>query len=145
MSSTETILQFLTFLADVQAIFRDVHLRAQKNGALRDVSTKVIPFRCSPSAYADGGVTISVALNAELLQPSDSEKKAMGMSLLLRHTGGMWVAEAEVGWTGEMVGWDQFDAQEAQYPSIEEMILQVPLLVKWMGTRFEEEIAKGAR
>lgn len=142
MNSTETILRFLSFLSEVEAMFRQVHLDAEKNHALRDVSTMVIPFKCEVSDYADHGVTISVALNAELRYPVDSDKKAIGMALLLRHAGGRWIAEAEVGWTGKNIGWDPFDSREAQEAAIEEMMNAVPPLVEWMGMRFREEVAK---
>jgi hypothetical protein len=123
-------------------MFRQVHLFAEKNPALNSVSTMVIPFKGGQSDYADDGVTISVALNAELRKPAASEKKAIGMSLLLRCTGGRWHVESEVGWTGEKVGWDPFDSKEAQADSIEEIICMTPPLVEWAATRFREEVAK---
>ena len=142
MNATEIILKFLTFLSQVRAMFRQVHLFAEQNPALREVSTMVIPFKGKPSDYADEGVTISIALNAELCKPINSERKAIGISLLLRHAGGEWLAEAEVGWTGENVGWDPFDSKEARAESIEEIISLVPSLVEWMDARFREEVAK---
>jgi hypothetical protein len=142
MNSTELILKFLTFLARVRAMFRQVHLFAENSPALHTVSTMVIPFKGEPSDYADDGVTISIALNAELRKPVDSEKKAIGMSLLLRHSGGRWHAESEVGWTGEKIGWDPFDSKEVRAISIEEITNQIPPLVEWAGMRFREEVAK---
>jgi len=142
MNSTEIVLKFLAFLAQVRTMFRQVHLFAEKIPALQTVSTTVIPFESQQSDYADAGVTISVALNAEVRVPVDSEKKALGMCLLLRHTGGLWLAEAEVGWTGEKVGWDPFDSKEARATSVEEIICIVPPLVEWMEMRFREEVAK---
>ena len=87
-------------------------------------------------------MTVSVALNAELYKPTNADRKAIGMSLLLRHAGGRWLAEAEVGWTGEKVGWNQFDSNEAQAKSIEEIVSLVPPLVKWMDAKFRTEVAK---
>ena len=142
MNSTEIVLRFISFLSDLRAMFRQVHLDAEKNRALRDVSTTVIPFKGESSDHADDGVTISVALNAELRNPTDSEKRAIGMTLLLRHAGGCWIAEAETGWTGQNIGWDPFDAREAQAETIEELIIAVPPLFEWIGTRFREEAAK---
>ncbi|MES2570129.1 MAG: hypothetical protein V4710_08745 [Verrucomicrobiota bacterium] len=142
MNSTERILNFLTFLAEVRAMFRQVHLFAENNPALHAVSTMVIPFKGEPSDYADDGVTLSIALNAELRKPSGSEKKAIGMSILLRHAGGRWHAECGVGWTGEQVGWDPVDSKEVQAVSIDEISSQVPPLVEWAGIRFREELAK---
>jgi hypothetical protein len=142
VNSTETVLQFIAFLAQVRAMFRQVHLLAEKDPLLRSVSTSVIPFKTEPSDYADTGVIITLALNAELTMPADSERKALGMSLLLRHSNGLWVAESEVGWTGQMVGWDPFDATEVQADSIEEVIQKVPALVERAGLKFKEEVAK---
>jgi hypothetical protein len=143
MNSTDTIiLKFTAFLAQVSAAFNKVAILAEQNPALHTVTTRVIPFKVEPSDYADDGVTISVALNAEVRKPADSEKKAMGMSLLLRRAGGVWFAEAEVGWTGEKVGWDPFDSKEAQATSIEAIISKAPALVDWMGMRFREEASK---
>lgn len=142
MNSTEIILRFLTFLSQARAMFRQTHLFAEQSPALRAVSTIVIPSKGEQSDYADGGVTVSVALNAELGKPTNSERKAMGMSLLLRHSGGHWLAEAEIGWTGEKVGWDQFDSKEAQASSIEEMFSLALPLVEWLDMRFREEVAK---
>jgi len=142
MNSTELILKFLTFLAEVRAMFRQVHLFAENSPALHAVTTMVIPFKTEPSDYADDGVTISIASNAELRRPADSEKKAIGMSLLLRHTGGGWHAEIEVGWTGEKVGWDPFDSKEVRAVSIEEIITLIPPLIERAETRFRAEVAK---
>jgi hypothetical protein len=142
MNSTDTILEFLIFLADVQTIFRQVQLSVEKSPALQDVSTFVIPSKGDPSPYAQGGVLISIALNAELRKPLNADRKAIGMSLLLRHTGGSWLAEAEVGWSGESIGWDQFDARDDSAVSVEEIMTKAKTLVVWMGTRFKEEVAK---
>lgn len=141
MNSTKVILEFLSFLATTRAIFREVHIFSERSPALRDVSTSVMPFKCKPSDYADEGVTISIALNAELRTPLDSERQAIGMSCLLRHAGEQWHAEVEVGWTGAEVGWDDFESWEAQAISIEEIESQVPPLVELAGARFRAEVA----
>jgi hypothetical protein len=142
MNSNEIILKFVAFLAHVRAMFRQFHLFAEKSPVLHSVSTMVIPFKGDPSDYADDGVTVSIALNAEVRKVTDSEKKAVGMSLLLRHSGGLWIAEAEVGWTGEKVGWDPFASKEVQATSIEEIMNKIPSLVEWMGVRFRDEVEK---
>ncbi len=142
MNSTDIILRFLSFLSAVRTTFRQVHLDAEKDRALRDVSTMVLPSKGEASDYADDGVTISVALNAELRNPIDSDKKAIGMSLLLRHAGGRWIAEAEIGWTGKNIGWNQFDEREVQGATVEDLMNAAPPLVEWMETRFREEVAK---
>jgi hypothetical protein len=142
MTSDEIVLEFLVFLAHVRALFRQVHLFAEESPALRDVSTTVIPFKGEPSDYADRGVNVSVALNAEVLNPTNSERKAIGMSLLLRRSGGLWIAEAEVGWTGDRIGWDPFDSKETQATSIDEIMAKITPLVEWMSLRFQEEVTK---
>jgi hypothetical protein len=142
MSSTDIILKFLAFLSQVRAMFRQVHLFAEQNSAVRSVSTSVIPFKGEPSAYADDGVTISIALNAELHKPNSPERKAMGVSLLLRHVRETWIAEAEIGWSGERIGWDSFDCKEAQAESVEEITNVVIPLVEWLDVRFREELSK---
>jgi hypothetical protein len=142
MNSTEVILRFIGFLAQVSTSFNRVAEFAEKQKTLHSVTTKVSPFKAKPSEYADAGVSIAVFLNAELRKPIDSERKAIGMSLLLRHTTGKWLAEAEVGWTGEKVGWDQFDSKEAQASTINEVMNKVPPLVEWTEARFREEVAK---
>ena len=139
MNSTETVLRFLALLADVRSMCRQVHLEAEKNHALRDVSTMVIPFKGESSADDDEGVTISVALNAEL-RDRRPERSAIGMSLLFRHSGEQWIAEAEVGWIDRSIGWDQFDERKAEGNTIEEMMDSVPQLVEWLVARFREEL-----
>src|SRR5262245_17836738 len=129
MSSTDTtILGFIAFLARMCAMFRKVALFAENVPILHSISTSVIPSKAEPSDYAVDGVIISIALNAELVKPLDADRQAIGMSLLLRHTGGFWLAEAEVGWSGQSIGWDDFDSREIQCPSIEEIIQAVPPL-----------------
>ena len=141
MDPNEIILRFLVYLADVRSMFRQVHLVAEKNSAFRVVSTEIIPFKGAPSDYAQDGVTLSVALNAELRKPINSEERALGFSLLLRYAQSRWIIEAEVGWNGETVGWDSLDSREMQASSIEELIRVVNPLVEWMGSRFTEESA----
>ena len=142
MNSNVTILNFLTFLAEIRSMFRKMHLFAEQSNLLQSVSTTVIPFKGEPSDYADDGVTLSVALNAELLKPVDCEKKALGAALLLRHTAGFWLAEAEVGWTGEKVGWDPIHSREVKSPSIEQIIEKIPPLIELIKERFTEEVRK---
>jgi hypothetical protein len=121
-------------------MFRQVHLFAEAVPELRAVSTMVMSFEGETSDYADSGVTISVALNAELRDPINPEKKALGMSLLLRHSGEMWLVEAEVGWTGEQIGWDPLESREVQAVSIEDVFQKAPPLVEWMAAKFKEEV-----
>ncbi len=109
MNSTEVILDFLSFIADLRKKFGEVHLVAERCPALHDVTTEVIPFKGEPSDYAERGVTICLSLIAELRKPIDSDKKAIGVDLLLRHTEQGWIAEAEIGWSGRDIGWDNFE------------------------------------
>ncbi len=142
MNSTEVILDFLSFIADLRKKFGEVHLVAERCPALHDVTTEVIPFKGEPSDYAERGVTICLSLIAELRKPIDSDKKAIGVDLLLRHTEQGWIAEAEIGWSGREIGWDNFDEREAQTETIEETYIIVPPMVDWLGSRVREEIAK---
>src|SRR4051794_29190147 len=111
MSSSEVVVRFISFLALVRSMFRQTHLFAEKENVFCDVSTNVEPFKVEESEYADDGVTLSIALNANLRNPRDSERQALGMSLLIRRSSGNWIAEAEVGFTGRDVGWDPFECK----------------------------------
>ena len=142
MKSTEQVLAFLSFLAEMHSIFRHAHLFSESCPALCNVSTLVIPFKGRTSDYADEGVTVSIALSADLRKPIDRERRAIGMSFLLRHAEGHWRAETEAGWIGEEVGWDPFDSRETQSTSIEEIISNVSPLVEWADVRFRAEVAK---
>jgi hypothetical protein len=64
------------------------------------------------------------------------------MMLGLRLIDGRWVIEAEVGWSGSEVGWDQFRSQEVEASCIEEVIQKVPPIVDWLVAAFREEVAK---
>src|SRR5438876_533226 len=121
VNSTEVVVRFLIFLANVRTMFRQVHLFAEGIPALQTVSTTVIPFKSEPTEYAEYGVTLSIALNAELSRPADEEKMAIGMSLLIRRSANVWIAEAEVGWTGKTIGWDPFASKDMRVSSIEEI------------------------
>ena len=50
--------------------------------------------------------------------------------------------KAEVGWSGESIGWDPFDFRELQEPFIDGIIQQVPPLIDWMALRFRGEVEK---
>ena len=115
---------------------------AEGCAVLRNISTDVIPFKCEASDYADEGVTISIALSADLCVPIDSEKKAIGMSLLLRHAEGLWIAEAEIGWTGVNIGWDAFESREFREESLDVARPQIKGIVVWAGETFRQEVAK---
>lgn len=141
MSDNDLILKFLVFLAQVRTSFRKTHIFAESNPILRNVNTSITPFRAE-SANADLGVTLSVDLFADIVNAADIEKSSLGMSLVLRCYGGLWIAEAEVGWSGHEIGWDPFDSREAQSRSIEGIMDKVHLLVEWMEARFREEVQK---
>ncbi len=132
----------MVFLAETEAVFRGVHIVCERNLAFRAVSTSVIPFKAKPSDYADEGVTIEIALNAELRYPCAPERKAIGMSLLLRHSGNYWIAEAEVGWSGVQIGWDPLHSKEAVAESIEDIMDKISPMVEWVANQFKSEVAQ---
>ena len=142
MSASEVVLRFVGFLAVVRSMFRQTHLFAEKQRSLQSVSTSVEPFKVEDSAYADEGVTLTLALNANLRKPPSSERQAVGMTLLLRRREGRWIAEAEVGWTGRDVGWDPLASKEIECASPEDLMAKVPPLVTWMDATFRETVEK---
>jgi hypothetical protein len=142
MSHTDVILQFLNGLAELTNKFRQSHIAAERHPALHDVSTALVPFRVEPSDYADDGVTLSIALNAELREPLDHDRKAIGMALLLRHAGGAWIAAAELGWSGDAIGWDAFESREERFSSSDEILQRAGPLVEWMATQFQKALER---
>ena len=66
MNSTEVILRFIGFLAQVSTSFNRVAEFAEKQKTLHSVTTKVSPFKAKPSEYADAGVSIAVFLYRKL-------------------------------------------------------------------------------
>lgn len=122
VNSTELVLKCMAALADVRAQFRTVHIAIQKDAQFYEVSTDVFVGRTQACEYADYGVTLSVALNCELCTPISADKKAIGMSVLIRHSNGVWVSEFELGWSGQAAGWDTFDSTTNQSAAIEQLI-----------------------
>jgi hypothetical protein len=142
MNVSETIIGFIAFLSDVRSMFRQTHLFVEKERAIRDVSTLIEPFKGEESQYADCGVTLSIALNANLRNPPNLERRALGMSLLIRRSSGTWIAEAEVGWSGNAVGWDPFASRKIQSTALEDVIANVPALIAWMDSTFRSAVAE---
>lgn len=142
MSSSEAIVRFISSLAGIRSMFRQTHLFAEKQNIVQTVSTQVEPFKGEVSDYADKGISLTIALNANLRSPPDLERHAVGMTLLIRRRGGKWIAEAEVGWTGRDIGWDPFESREIERASPEELMDDVPPLVEWMDANFRETIKK---
>lgn len=142
MSASTVVIQFISFLALVRSMFRQTHMFAETVTAISDVSTHVEPFKVEGSDYADNGVTLSISLNANLRKPQDPERQAIGMSLLIRRSGGSWIADAEVGFTGRDVGWDPFDSKEAQFDTVEDLMIDAAPLVNWMDRVFRDAVAK---
>jgi hypothetical protein len=142
MSVSEAFVRFIVFLSDARSMFRQTHLFAEKERTIRDVSTLIEPFKGEESQYADYGVTLSIALSANLRDPPNVERRALGMSLLIRRSSGTWIAEAEVGWSGNEVGWDPFASREIQSTSPEDVIANVPALVAWMDSTFRSAVAE---
>lgn len=143
-SPDDLILRFMGFLATMRSMFRTEHLFAEKHSALRDVSTMVIPFQSESIGgdYAEEGVTLQIALNAELVSPLDDDRKALGMSLLIRRCTNEWIFEAEIGWTGREVGWDPLDAREVRNASIERVFELAPSIVEWLGGEFRKVVGE---
>lgn len=142
MSSSAVVIQFISFLALIRSLFRQTHLFAEHEIVISEVSTHVEPFKVEESDYADNGVTLSIALNANLRNPRDPEKQAIGMSFLVRRRGGIWLAEAEVGFTGRDVGWDPFESKEARFNTIEDLMVDAIPLVSWMDRVFRDAVLK---
>ena len=137
MNTNEVILSFLIFMAKAGAMFRQIHVMAEKCPGLKNISTQVIPFRVDPSEYADGGVTLSFALDADVVAP-DGGLLALGISLVLRRSGGVWIAEAAVGGVDEKVGWTSLDSRDVRGESMEDIIAGALPLIDWMRTRLAE-------
>lgn len=111
-------LVFMVALAKARTILGDVHIHMERMNIFDDVSTNVIPF------YRDNKnevVSIGVYVNGELREWVDENKKAIGVSLLVRHAGGVWVIESEYGWGGELVGWNPIDSREKEFVNFNEM------------------------
>ena len=137
------ILNFLTVLAHVRRMFRQIHILAEKTKLFRRVTTTVNPFTtANAEGYADQGTTIQLSLEAELLEPPSPDRKAFGASLLLRHNCDVWVLEAEIGWSGQEVGWDPVDSKDVTEATIEAMMQKIPELGDWVCCRFRKEVGK---
>lgn len=138
----EVIVQFIAFLANARVMFRQTHLFAERSPVFREILTSLDFFKGQETGYADGGVTVSIALNAELRQPNDLDGCAMGMSLLIRRSAGAWITEAEVGWTRMDVGWDPFASMDLRSTSVEQMMAAAPTQIAWMDAVFREAVTQ---
>jgi hypothetical protein len=142
MSSSDVILNFIEFLASVRSMFRQTHLYAEKQPALRDVTTSIEPFKAEGSHYSDLGADLSFELTANLRDPPTSERRSIGMSLLVRRSAGTWFAVGEIGWSGDEVGWDSFQSKELEYSSPEDLMANVHTLVEWMDFAFRAAVTE---
>ena len=110
---------------------------------IKQTSISINPVKSdSPSEYTDYGTSISIAIDSVLVTPPDYEKNSIGASLLLRRPTGIWVAGAEIGWSGVSIGWDVFAAQEVQASSFDELSFRIPVLVECLEARYKAEIEK---
>jgi hypothetical protein len=142
-SHDDCVFEVLGVLAAIHNAFIGVSASIGNHPAITRVSTSVLPVKSrAPTDYADEGIIVSVAINANLVNPKDRDKAALGASILLRRPLGVWVAEAEVGWTGASIGWDSFDSREGQAEQFAQLTPQLPALVDWVLARFQEELAK---
>lgn len=142
VSSTDLVLRCIATLAEARAKFRDVHIAMQKDRQFCEVSTDVFPGKTQACEYADYGVTLSVALNCELCKPISEDKKALGMSVLVRHSNGVWVCEFELGWSGLAVGWDAFDSTTVESATIEMLLEDIPSGTNQLCEKFLEFVKK---
>jgi len=142
VNPTELVLKCIAALADVRAKFRDVHIAMQQDRQFCEVSTDVFPGKTQVCEYADYGVTLSVALNCELCKPISEDKKALGMSVLVRHSNGVWVCEFELGWSGQAVGWDAFDSTTVESATIEMFIESITSGTSHLCEKFLEFVKK---
>jgi hypothetical protein len=140
--SGEVIVQFIAFLADARVMFWQTHQFAEQRPVFREILTSLDPFKGEEVGYADGGVTVSIALSAELRQPNDLHGCAIGMSLLIRRSAGAWITEAEVGWTRIDVGWDPFASMDLRSTSVEQMMAAAPTQIAWMDAVFREAVTQ---
>ena len=136
-------LDFIATLANINATFRKLQILVSKSNMIKQTSISINPVKSdSTSEYSDYGVSISIAIDSVLVTPPDDEKNSIGASLLLRRPAGVWIAEAEIGWSGVSIGWDVFAAQEVQASSFDELSLRIPVLVEWLETRYKAEVEK---
>jgi|ERR1043166_7410955 hypothetical protein len=136
------LLEFIGILATLHKELVELCITTSKHPLIRETVRSVIPVKSQSSEdYADKGVLISLAVNAKLLEPKNRDKTALGVSLLLRRPLGVWVAEAEVGWTGASIGWDVFDSREKRAEQFSLLAAELPELMHWLSARFRQELA----
>jgi len=141
--SDECVLEFIGILAAVNRCFTQTAASIRGMSVISSVSVLVIPVGMqSASEYADLGMVISLAVNAELRAPVDDNRKAIGVSLLLRRSSGVWIVEAELGWSGVAIGLDAFDSREERMGDWSELASKVPDLAEWLSARLESEVKR---
>ena len=135
------LLEFIGILAYVRKELRCLEIFASKQSSVSSISVTVAPTKTeSVSDYADAGVTMLLALDAELKIPLDDNKKAIGASFLLRRSLGIWIVEAEVGWSGSEIGWDAFHSQEIREELFAQVAPKIPELLEQLSARFRSAI-----
>lgn len=85
---------------------------------------------------------ISISLDAKLHQPIIPGKYGIGASFFLHHVGNGWLAEAEIGWTSNEIGWESFGSREVQQESIAGIEEACRPILDWLEKKYQEEASK---
>ncbi|MCO7227473.1 hypothetical protein [Pleionea sp. CnH1-48] len=138
---------FLRALGVVRASFRRAQINVQKQSEVKSVVVSVNPSYSEESTetendYAQDGVTLNIALDADLNLKGPDEQDGMGVSLLIRRSNNNWIVEGEIGWSSSYIGWDQFYEKELVHQNISEVIEMLPPFVESLLDDFQAKLAE---
>jgi hypothetical protein len=128
MTKHSQLTEFITALAEVRNIFRDIHICMERKESFSKVSTDVIPFSGRASQANSKKTSINITTSGELLNWKDINKKAFGVSLLICYADEKWTLECEYGWSGQEVGWDPIEEIIFEYETADELVSNFRLM-----------------
>lgn len=137
-----TVLLFIRTLARMRYLFRDLHLYLQSMSGVHCIHVDISPSEHSSSSeisknYADYGVTINMELDSELTKMGPEGQHSMGISVLVRRSNGQWIAEGEIGWISNEIGWDRFYDKEIKADNINIFFEELPKFTSTMVTEYK--------
>lgn len=146
---TQGAVDLCVALATMGKHFRHSHIRVEKLGFLRNVTTTAGHGETELILASGGHRTVesSMSLDADLAFPPDDYKSSIGVSVAVffDFVERKWTLRGDIGWSCKETGWEEYESFEEDADSVDELTSRLQPFVARALQSYDKLIAETER